>query len=124
VVGRAVPFICFHVVSGLQRSSSPERRDLGRQEQVTVDYPQNPASSFLANRGYHLTRRSFPSNGRAPEVARRGPRAIGDLRRLPERRSRPALVQDPSPPSRATCGPPRRLLVLLLQQQLDALSDE
>jgi hypothetical protein len=56
-----------------------------------------------------------PSNGRALEVKRRGPTAIGDGRRLP---------QDPSRPSRPTCGPPRRLLVLLPQQQLDALSDE
>ena len=33
-------------------------------------------------------------------------------------------AQHPSPPSRPTCGPPRRLLALPLQQQLDALSDE
>jgi hypothetical protein len=58
----------------------------------------------------------LPSNGWAPEVGRRGPTAIDD------REDRPA--QDPSPHSRPTCGPPRRLLVLLLQQQLDALSDE
>jgi hypothetical protein len=36
----------------------------------------------------------------------------------------PAALQAPSSPSRPTCGPSRRLLVLLLQQQLDALSDE
>jgi hypothetical protein len=58
----------------------------------------------------------IPSNGRAPDVGRRGPAAIDD------REGRP--LQIPSPPSRAPHCPPRRLLVLLLQQQLDALSDE
>jgi hypothetical protein len=77
---------------------------------------RNPASEPSSGRGYCLTRRSFPSNGRAIEVGRRGPTAINDRRRLPRRRI-------PSAPSRPTCGPSRRLLVLLPQQQLDALSD-
>ena len=65
-----------------------------------------------------------PSNGRAPDAKRRGPTGIGAPRRLPGRRSLPAPLQDPSPPSRPTCAPSRRLLVLLPQQQVDALSDE
>jgi len=35
-----------------------------------------------------------------------------------------APVQEPSPPSRPTCGPSRRLLLLPLQEQVDPLSDE
>jgi hypothetical protein len=66
----------------------------------------------------------LPSNGRAPEVGRRGPSAIRNLRRSPGTSMAARPVQDPSRPSRPTYGPSRRLLLLLLQQQLDALSDE
>jgi hypothetical protein len=38
----------------------------GRREEATVESLQNPASALPSGRGYHLTRRSFPSNGEAP----------------------------------------------------------
>jgi hypothetical protein len=111
--GRAHPFICVHVVSGLPPSSSPDR--------VTTAGGNRP-------RGLPFTRPSarshrvavVPSNGRAPEVGRRCLTAIGDRRRLP----RTSTCPTSSLSSRATCSPSRRLLVLALQEQLDALSDE
>jgi hypothetical protein len=106
----------FPVASDLPPSSSPERRDHRRQEQAPWLTRQNPASSFPSSRGYHPSRRSFrQTDGRQRRTAR--PRAVGDSRRLLRRRI-------PSAPSRPTHAPSRGLLLLLLQQQLDALSDE
>jgi hypothetical protein len=77
---------------------------------------RSPDSAFPSGRGYHLTRRWFRrtdgrqrSNGEAPR---------------PSATAKVAPVQDPSPPSWPTCGPPRRLLFLAPQEQVDALSDE
>ena len=77
---------------------------------------QNPASGLPSGRGYYLTRRSSRrTDGAVVQTAR----PLGH-RRL----AKMAPVQEPSYPSRPTCGPPRRLLFLLLQQQLDPLPDE
>ena len=59
--------------------------------------------------------------GRSGKVERDS-RRFGRRARLPRTAGRRRIL--PSPPSRPTCGPSRRLLVLLPQQQLDALSDE
>jgi hypothetical protein len=82
----------------------------------------NPASAFPSGRGHHLTRRSSRrtdgrqrSDGEAPRSSATG-EGRPDVDRRPRRRRRHR-------PPRPTCGPPRRLLVLLPQQQVDALSD-
>jgi hypothetical protein len=64
-----------------------------------------------------------PSNGRAPEV---DGEAHGHRRpaKVAEDLDLHAGLQAPSPPSRPAHAPSRGLLLLLLQQQLDALSDE
>src|SRR5262249_48025003 len=59
----------------------------------------------------------YTSDGEAPTAT-----ATGEG--CPGRRPLPAPLQLPSPPSRPAHAPPRRLLVLALQQQVDALSDE
>lgn len=64
-----------------------------------------PASELPSRRGYYLTRRSVPSNGRAPEDGRRG----SSHRQL----AKIALVQDPVTPfaaglrSTRSAAPPR-----------------
>jgi hypothetical protein len=61
-----------------------------------------------------------PSNGRALEGRTARPHGHRRPRTLP----RTSICLTSSLSSRAACGPPRRLLVLALQQQVDPLSDE
>ena len=58
-----------------------------------------------------------------PEPSQRTPVA-STARPQPSATGEGCPLQSPSSPSRPTCAPSRRLLLLLLQQQLDALSDE
>jgi hypothetical protein len=97
-------------------SPAPSRSAMAPAPQM-VGGPPDARQRIPVRSRYHLTRRSLESNGRAPEVGRRGPTAIGVWRRLPRCRIR-------QPPSRPAHSPSRRLLGLVLQQQLDALSDE
>ncbi|MGZ5703941.1 MAG: hypothetical protein ACXWIM_24000, partial [Burkholderiales bacterium] len=79
--------------------------------------PAGPTSGFfVASLVYHPSRRSFRRTDGRQRVGRQGPTAR-DLAKV-------APAQNPSPPSRPAHAPPRGLLLLLLQQQLDALSDE
>jgi hypothetical protein len=85
---------------------------------------RNPESALPSGRGYHLTRRSFRRTDGRQRSNGEAPRASATCKVAPDVDRCPLPARDPSPPSRPTCGPSRRLLVLALQKQFDALSDE
>ena len=83
---------------------------------------ESPASSFLSDQDItHPAGRSVKRTGARGRTARPQPSTTV---KAAEDFDLPTRLHARSPPSRPAHAPSRRLLLLLLQQQLDALSDE